>query len=420
MNNFGVVPKLIARALSRFPRVKALGKALYQRWVYIFNKPTTNEDSLYPVKKVGVAGCETFFGYYDKTPISQSGYVLAHLSERSTQLPPSAEQGIYVGVFEAGKNIEPIMMVETHAYNWQQGARAQWLTNDHFIVNDYSEEANAYISKRYSVEGNELIKTYEFPVQDAFCDSYFLSVNYRRLMALRPDYGYRNLPALSESELKDLWSDGIWYVEMESGDSKLLLSLEAIVNHEFENKFSAALHKVNHVMISPCGEKFLFLHRYYMDDKRSDRLLVSDLSGNITTLSSKGMVSHCCWKGEDEIIGYLRGDNEKDAYWCLNVKTAEMTKQDVGVVDQYGDGHPHSTGSFFVTDTYPDKARMQHLFKVGVSNGEVEELGSFFHGFAFKGETRCDLHPRLSPDGTFVFFDSVSSGRRQLCYMEIE
>jgi Tol biopolymer transport system component len=50
---------------------------------------------------------------------------------------------------------------------------------------------------------------------------------------------------------------------------------------------------------------------------------------------------------------------------------------------------------------------------------EVKKIGEFFHGFNFVGETRCDLHPRLSSDGKTVFFDSVFEGRRRLYCMEL-
>jgi Tol biopolymer transport system component len=71
-------------------------------------------------------------------------------------------------------------------------------------------------------------------------------------------------------------------------------------------------------------------------------------------------------------------------------------------------------GDWFVTDTYPDKARMQHLIMANWKTGEARKLGEFFHGFEYDGQTRCDLHPRFSPDGKSIFFDSVFDGRRRL------
>ena len=37
----------------------------------------------------------------------------------------------------------------------------------------------------------------------------------------------------------------------------------------------------------------------------------------------------------------------------------------------------------------------------------------------YKGQTRCDLHPRFSADGRKVFFDSVYSGKRRLCFVDV-
>ncbi len=61
---------------------------------------------------------------------------------------------------------------------------------------------------------------------------------------------------------------------------------------------------------------------------------------------------------------------------------------------------------------------MQHLLLCNWKSGEIRRLGEFFHGFAYFGETRCDLHPRFSPDGKKIYFDSVFNGRRGLYVME--
>jgi Tol biopolymer transport system component len=62
---------------------------------------------------------------------------------------------------------------------------------------------------------------------------------------------------------------------------------------------------------------------------------------------------------------------------------------------------------------------MQNLILINMRNNEIIEVGEFFHGFKYKGETRCDLYPRFSPDKKYAFFDSVFSGRRQLYKMEL-
>jgi hypothetical protein len=176
------------------------------------------------------------------------------------------------------------------------------------------------------------------------------------------------------------------------------------------------LHSVNHLMISPDGSRALAIHRWYRHGRRYDRLLVVDPHGNTAAkiLADSGMVSHCCWIDTNTVLGYLRGPDDTDRYWLLDIGSGRTTRLSTDSLHQCGDGHPHVRGDWFVTDTYPDKARMQQLFYCNWKTGEVRRLGEFFHGFSFDGDTRCDLHPRLSADGKRVYFDSVFSGRRRL------
>ncbi|PMP01126.1 glycosyl transferase [Vibrio breoganii] len=309
--------------------------------------------------------------------------------------------------------------LETQAYNWQQGSRAHWLNEDLFIFNDFDEEIGKYVSRVCSIQQKKQIKQFDFPVQDSFRDKYFLSINYRRLMTLRPDYGYRNLPNLSMDEQRKTTNDGIWKVNLESGDHRMLFSIDDVMNIDWDKNFENTVHKLNHVMISPSGDRFIFLHRYYVGKRRVDRLLIANADGeDIRVLANFGMVSHCFWADNKTVLGYLKGHNGQNAYWLINVDSGEFRHFAEGKLDQYGDGHPHVVGDWFVTDTYPDKARMQTLLYCNWKTGEIRSLGEFFHGFSFNEETRCDLHPRMSIDGKYIFFDSVFDGSRQLYRMK--
>lgn|SRR5690554_6940337 len=162
------------------------------------------------------------------------------------------------------------------------------------------------------------------------------------------------------------------------------------------------------------------MHRFLKGQRRFDRLLLLDTaSKRLSLLSDYGMVSHFFWADNDTILGYMRGPENVDAYWLINLKTLEFNRLPNHALSELGDGHPHVFGDWFVTDTYPDKSRMQQLMLCNWRTGEVKKLGEFFHGFEFEGESRCDLHPRFSMDGKKVFFDSVFTGKRQLYSMDV-
>lgn len=417
MSSFNPLERTIARLLSKAPFLKKLAKHVYSRLVYLPHQKHFTFQSDYVLNN-HEADAESFFGYYDKSPANQAGLVLGHMSSIPTAYLPSCDNSIEVALFSPGL-VDKLWSAHTSSYNWQQGARLHWLNDELFIYNDFDSANQCYVAKVVSAKTLRPIKEFDLPVQDSFGTDYFLLLNYRRLMTLRPDYGYRNLPNMSESELRDLDNDGIWHVDYHTGESVLLVSLAQMCAIAPRTEFSDALHKANHVMISPDGSQFIFLHRYFIGQRRFDRLMLADTkTGELKLLSDYGMVSHCFWVDDNTILGYMRGPENKDAFWLVDIGSASFTH--FAALDGLGDGHPHVHGDWFVTDTYPDKSRMQHLNLVNWKTGEVRKLGEFFHGFEYSGETRCDLHPRFSPCGKKVYFDSVFSGKRKLYEMELE
>lgn len=411
----------MARGLSRLPFAKKVAKSSYARLMFLFKRKKYPFWAKYDIASFGPNGMESFSGYYDKSPISHDGYVLCHLSGYSTRQKPDAKAPVTVAVFAPGETEKPLLQIPTCAYNWQQGARVHWLNNQLFIFNDFDQFKQKFISRVFSKSTMQEVRHFDYPVQDSFGTDYFLSINYRRLITLRPDYGYRNLQPLSKKELADKQNDGIWKVDYVSGKKRLLYSFANICDTQHKEEFDAAIHKVNHLIISPSGKQFIFLHRYYVGKKRFDRLLLSGAEGEqLKVLADYGMVSHCFWADKKTVLAYLRDQNGKDAYCLIDTITGSFVHFADGALDMHGDGHPHVNGELFITDTYPDKARMQHLLLCNLETGKVEELGEFFHGFDYNGETRCDLHPRFSPDGKRIFFDSVFDGTRKLYIMELK
>ena len=85
-----------------------------------------------------------------------------------------------------------------------------------------------------------------------------------------------------------------------------------------------------------------------------------------------------------------------------------------------GDGHPSVFKNQMIYDTYPDRSGMKHLYLFDFEKKKQIELGSFYEPLKFYQESRCDLHPRFSKDGTRVFFYSVHTGKRKLYYIQLE
>ncbi|MFV4844883.1 hypothetical protein ACNJKD_00110 [Edwardsiella tarda] len=415
-NGFSLLERSFSRFLSNFPHAKKIIKKCYVAVNYFLHRKSYEFKSDYTIKSIDIDEMETFFGYYDKCPDNGSGDVIVYASPMSTRQVPDPLIPIKLYVYNIYSDSKKFIS-DISSYNWQQGSRAHWLSDDLLIYNCFSDEKSDYVSRVYSLKEERVISEYAFAVQDSYQSEYFLSINYTRLMALRPDYGYRNKDKISTTELSNLSNDGIWSVDVKSGLGKLILTINDIVNFKFENHKDYQ-HKINHVMISPDGEKFIFIHRYYINNKRVDRLLLSSKNGElISVLADNKMVSHCYWSCNDKIIGYLRSKDGVDSYWEININDNSSYHLLDGALRGYGDGHPSINNGFLITDTYPNKSRYQKLLLIDINNNSYVEIGEFFHGLSFSNESRCDLHPRFSHDGCMIFFDTVFSGKRKLCYL---
>lgn len=411
--------KRLAELLSSFPKVKRLLKRFYTYATFPFYYKSKSVNSVHTVKSLSRVNGEVFFGYYDKVPL-RGNYILAHATTLQSSKKPPLDGQIDIVVVDKNNLETTIVKTKSKAFNWQQGSRAHWINDEEFIYNDFETKSRQFVSMVFSVTDNRVIKTFEKPVQDSFKDSYFLSINYSRLQTLRPDYGYNNLGVLDELDLQDLSNDGIWYTDMETGAVKLIYPLSTVVNTDCEKHFSESTHWANHLMISPNGEKFIFLHRYLYRNKRFTRLLISDLNTNeLRVLSNFGMVSHCCWLDNNNILAYLKGPGNIDAFWTINIKSGKHKKLEFDGLENYGDGHPTFFNDVLVFDSYPDKGRLQHLYKCDFKTKKVTCLGSFLLPLKYFGESRCDLHPRLTENSRTLFFDSAHSGKRELCFMEL-
>jgi hypothetical protein len=411
--------RLIARLLSKFPKLKRFAKIVYQKVNYIRHKKDYKYKSDYKITKIAYNGQESFFGYYDKSPISKDNrYIIFQSVLDDTKNLPNANTPVELVLYDTQHDAYEVVD-KVSSYNWQQGSKLMWIENKSFIYNNFDSQKNEYISKIYDVETQEL-KSINYPVYDCFKDIYALSVNFDRLQALRPDYGYRNKENI-DVDWEDNTSDGIYYIDLQSNQKRLLLTIESVIDLHKKETMLGAKHKLNHLMISPDGSKFMFLHRWFVGERKFDSLIISDSDGtNLKCLSDDDMVSHCFWYGDDKIFGYLRDKEMGDKYYLINVKTGEKEIVGEGLIDSFGDGYPHIHGSKILFDTYPNKSRMKELYIFDMDTNELEKIGEFFESFEFYGETRCDLHPRFNFDGTKVFFDSVHEGKRYLYMLDLE
>ena len=360
-------------------------------------------------------GHDTFFGYYDKLPVNSSHTnVVFHASPIRTFFKPSPKNKIKI-IVQNLKDSKQNVIAETSAYNWQQGARLQWISDHEILFNDFCQEKKRYVSHSYNVITGNRIKTFDYPVQDAYFKEKFYSINYNRLRSLRPDYGYFNSIPLTLKELKNTDDDGIWEIDYNTRKGKLIVSLKEVVSIEKDDRFNEGLHWINHVMVSPNGEKLIFLHRCKVNKIKRDRLFSFDLvTKKLKLVVNYAIISHFNWINNDSIICFEGTKQENLAYKKINLRSNEIINQDYFKRFNFKDGHPSVYKKIFITDTYPNTIGIQKL--IFVQNEKLKVLHEVYHPLLYFRETRCDLHPRIHNDK--VFFDHIDKGHRQLAMIK--
>lgn len=411
MSSYNPFEKSIASILSGLPEVKKNIKKLYTSVNYYINRKGyqfRSEYMMFPI--LSDDKNESFFGYYDKSPVNSSGeFLIFHETEGiCTHNPPYPAEKLNIMLFDKRNNSYE-KIAETSSYNWQQGSKLQWLTDSKFIFNDFN--GSKFISKIYDMENKASISI-DFPIYDCYKYEFALSLNFLRLNSTDKDYGYKNIK--NKPELNELKNDGVFFVDLKRNTSRLIISLEMVIDLHFKDNMKDAEHLINHIMISPDGRSFIFIHRWYQAGKRHDSLILSNITGTeIKVLADDDFVSHCCWYDNETVAGYLRDKSCGNSFYKINIisgKTELLSDK----LKTFGDGHPTFFRNKMLFDSYPDRSRMQHLYIYDIEIDEVNDIGSFLSPLKFFAETRCDLHPRWSSDGKSIYFDSTHEGKRIL------
>jgi len=362
----------------------------------------------------------TFFGYYNISPFNSKGDIL--FCETSTQkVRGSLEEELEIKIFKSDIN-RAIKITTTKSWNWQQGCMLQWYagTDNKIIFNDYSNEKIKYVSIIQNVETGQKLEIDASIYSVAKSGKFALTLNFERLALMRPDYGYFNRDIIWE-DMPDDSEDGIWYVDIEKNDKKLIISLDMLKKYKPSETMEGAKHKVNHIDIAPNGERFMFLHRWIGPQGRFMRLLTANSKdgSNLYYVTGDEMVSHNCWWGDKDIISFCRMPDGKNRYVHFKDKMGYV--EPIGVNDFSCDGHPSVSpdGKWMLTDDYPDKARFSRVYLYNLKKRKKYIVGAFYQPLKYQGEKRIDLHPKWSKDGGYISIDSGHNGKRSFYIIDV-
>ncbi len=203
-------------------------------------------------------------------------------------------------------------------------------------------------------------------------------------------------------------------MDIPSGKVSGLFKYTDMAAFEPKETMKNAEHKVNHLMISPNGKRFMVLHRWIHKGKKFTRLVTVNVDKTeMYNLSDDDFVSHCFWKNDKEILSFLKRKETGNHYYLVEDKTQ---KNKLLWPELNTDGHCSYSPDrkFVITDTYPDRKRIASIYLCTEEDNRSRRVARVFSPFKYDNNCRCDLHPRWNRDGTKICIDSVHEGKRGL------
>jgi hypothetical protein len=375
-----------------------------------------------PARRVTQPPLHHYFGYYDKTPWSADGSRLLAMQVPFMDRALTGRETAILGRIDVADSRAFHPFDQTLAWCWQQGCMLQWLGSDPARKVIYNRlDGDRFVSVIRDVETGAT-RVLPRPVYCVSRDGrQALSLNFARLAVTRPGYGY---PALA-----DPWSDrahpdddGIYHVDLESGESRLLISLAQAAAVEPATGPGDAKSWFNHLEFNPGGTRFSFLHRWRVARGGwTTRLLTANVDGSgLYLLNDVPMTSHYDWRNDRQILAWATRPGTGTSYVLMDDQSPrhEVWGGDIFHTDGHCSFSPDRR--WVLTDTYPNKEHHRTLILYRPESNHRVDIGSFYSVPMGVSELRCDLHPRWSPDGRQVCIDSTHEGTRQMYVLDVE
>ena len=368
-----------------------------------------------------------FFGYYSICPWSADSSKLICLHSTFHDHPPEPGEVASVGYVDTASG-EWTSLSETTAWNLQQGTMLHWLPRqpDTHIVHNDLEDARL-VSRVINVDTGERERTYDRPIAamshtgDVACN-----LNYARMFRRRRVVGYAGADDHTEGVLAPE-DDGLFLMDLETGESKLIVSMASIIS-DFDHPEEMANEPIwfNHVGFCPDDSRIFFLARYcvggYGGPLNSAMFTVAQDGSDLRKVVDYGRsMSHFEWKNNEEIIVTINWEDLGRAFVIFTDGEDDHRLLDPQLVQ---DGHMTYSPDrrWLLSDIGPRSHPESHstLRLWDSETAELHILGTYYNPEPYRGDIRCDLHPRWNHSGDELSFDSIHEGTRQVYTMKVE
>lgn len=358
-----------------------------------------------------------YASYYGINSFNQSErYVTILRTDIKYKLPDETEPAT-LGLVDLKTN-EFIPLTQTRAWNFQQGCMAHWLgtSPDSLII--YNDFRNGkFISIVMNVHTKEEIKTIPHPVSAVSPDGKeALSINFARLRLTRPDYAYGGEGQDSKKDIPLPSDDGLFIVNLETGNAKLLVSFQQIKDL-IPPIEEGSIAWFNHTLFSRNGSKIFWLSRQMQGKSRITTSFTVNKDGSDLRrcFPDNWAGSHYDWLNDEQLMITANWEGKQYCHVLFTVGKQDYKRLGNGILDYDGHGTFSPDEKWMITDTYPGGGmREQKIYLMDMETEAVLSLGRYHQPPEFTGFWRCDIHCRWSPSGKMVGFNSTHTGNRQV------
>jgi hypothetical protein len=381
-------------------------------------------DEALPVVRAITSGPKFhFFGYYDKYQFDPSDRYVLGLEVDFEHRLPRADDTVRIGMVDLQDGDRWIELGKSCTWSWQQGCMLQWIPGSQTKVLWNDREGDQFVCRILDVATREL-RTIPHPIYTLQRDGRTaICIDFRRLRKLRPDTGYAGVADPFADQLAPE-ETGIWHVDLETGDQRLMLSFAEVASFgDVTDEMREAKHFIEHPAFNTDGSRFAFLHRWRPNGGSGDfrtRLMTASRAGkDLFVVDPSGTTSHFDWRDSHHLLVFTNPEGRRSARRFYLYRDQDRLVDVVGSSVMTTNGHCSYLpgGQWILNDTYPEKDRLQHPYLYQIARGERIPLGHFYSPPEYTGTVRCDTHPRFSRDGKLVVIDSPHGGNGRQMYL---
>lgn len=401
------------------------------------------------------ANANCFVGFHDITPWSPDQSCLA-IHRAAPEFFEMADCGKPIGICLWMPQSGEIRAVDsTTAWNFQQGARLQWLPGSRDILVFNTVEAGRAVAVLRNVATGErtVLPAAIYVISPDGKTS--ISPNFTTLAHRWKAYGY---PPLTQSPaISDLSADGLWQLDLETGKESLFVSTKRAAEFEAVPSADPGSHFLCHASFSPDGTRVIFLHRFFsVDGGLFTRMIATDRLAKNFVLLAQEKVSHFDWIDNETVLVWARftggglaaarargafgspwikpllraarkmtGRWKKqflaESYYKISVKDPKLRSR-FGWPSLDSDGHPMIARShkWITTDFYPDSAGRLPVILYNPDQQRRIDVYVFEHNpRSNDSDVKCDLHPRWSRTEDLIAVDTCEAGFRQVRVLDV-